>query len=691
MQVDDENATPVLAVLQAIDDDDCDDDELDQSLSGGRLRMSLANEPVHAVVGTGPSKRTEVGDQSFVGSMSQIGTVYSEYGNETSGRALVNWLQSRETGLVKRLGVVLAPVTLVTVACLCFVVASQVSTHSSSEDTDLYVTDAYQLHQHLHEIQTFLIANESWGAPLLPDHPVVVGHKRILPLADPPRLALKAEELLAMLQDSIPTSELVLSYGLTVSAMIGRTSRRVSNAMEHFPMSSEQAIPIALNSVVLCERACLLFAGASRGLKMGNIGQSVNLRMLGDNMRRGSCEISGEQPEDIAWLPNATVDQLWNLVQELMVKCSGNIDKAKEESDDRTTTATSMLITVSCGLFVAAALSVFGIRYITKVLDMQQRQLDAELTTRKEVEAAVSMFVPRPFLVLLGFKTLADVRVGHSCMNQITIVFAGVRGFSKLSAGWNSDDIFDWLNRFFGRMIPPIRRKGGFIDKYVGDTIMALFVDAADSVLAAVDMQRELTRLNAKAKVKAQQKNQRVPKVRMGIGIHTGEVCLGTLGDALRVEATIISDAVNLASRLEGLTKYYGCKVIVSETTYSDAEIILAVPMRCLGKVRPKGTTQPVSILDVYAADNPRTIRFKEDTQIDFQKALELYEKKDWAGALKLLRGIKQKQAKYRDVFDDDPPEFLDKAVDTKIEFCESYREKDVPQGWLGEDLWERK
>jgi class 3 adenylate cyclase len=145
------------------------------------------------------------------------------------------------------------------------------------------------------------------------------------------------------------------------------------------------------------------------------------------------------------------------------------------------------------------------------------------------------------------------------------------------------------LNDYLGRVSPVVRSYGGFIDKFIGDAIMAIFPDSPNNaVRAAIEMQKEVARMNERG----------TEPLQIGIGIHTGRLALGTIGERDRMEGTVISDAVNLASRLQDLTKKLQSPIILSETTYN--QISHREGMRYLGSVRVKGKSE---LTRIYAVD----------------------------------------------------------------------------------------
>ncbi len=137
------------------------------------------------------------------------------------------------------------------------------------------------------------------------------------------------------------------------------------------------------------------------------------------------------------------------------------------------------------------------------------------------------------------------------------MLFADIRNFTTLSEKMSPEETFRFLNACLSRIGPHIRANRGFVDKYIGDAIMALFPESpADAVRAALAMQREVQAYNAKTQGKT--------PLAIGLGIHVGQVMMGTIGEEQRFEATVISDAVNLTARIETLTKQLGCSIFWS-------------------------------------------------------------------------------------------------------------------------------
>ena len=177
---------------------------------------------------------------------------------------------------------------------------------------------------------------------------------------------------------------------------------------------------------------------------------------------------------------------------------------------------------------------------------------------------------------------------------QVTVLFSDIRNFTTLCEQLPATRVVSLLNRYLSRMSEVIEAEGGVVDKYIGDAVMALFgapvarVDAATAaVRAAIAMQDALRELHALHDAEA------LPRLATGIGIHTGGVVAGNLGSTHRMNYTVIGDAVNLASRLQGLTREYDSTIIVSAATAAAAP---GFAYQSLGEVRVKGKSEVVTI-----------------------------------------------------------------------------------------------
>ena len=246
-------------------------------------------------------------------------------------------------------------------------------------------------------------------------------------------------------------------------------------------------------------------------------------------------------------------------------------------------------------------------------LNQHQQQLS-------QLNQAYERFVPRQFLQLLHKRSILDVKLGDGVKREMSILFCDIRSFTNLSESMTPEDNFRFINAYLCRMEPAILDNGGFIDKYLGDAIMALFGrNADDAVKAAIAMLDTLNRYN-----QTRQHPER-PPVKIGIGINTGDLMLGTVGGQTRMDGTVISDAVNLASRLEGLTKNYGVSLLISDRTFLAMKNQSDYHLRLIDRVQVKGKSEMVSVFEVFDADPPHLRDGKLATKTIFEQGLVLY------------------------------------------------------------------
>jgi class 3 adenylate cyclase/HAMP domain-containing protein len=205
-------------------------------------------------------------------------------------------------------------------------------------------------------------------------------------------------------------------------------------------------------------------------------------------------------------------------------------------------------------------------------------------------------FVPNKFISAIAPQGVENIEVGVALMRTMTILFCDIRGYTSMSEAMAPIEIFTFLNDYLACMAKAIDQGGGFIDKYIGDAIMALFDDAAtDGALkAAILMHQALDKFNYERSQKG------LPKIAIGIGIHRGEVVMGTVGFTSRIESTVIGDAVNVASRIEGLTKQYNCEVLLTESVVNSLSYPEACSLRLVDKaVKVKGKDEAIAIYEL--------------------------------------------------------------------------------------------
>lgn len=305
--------------------------------------------------------------------------------------------------------------------------------------------------------------------------------------------------------------------------------------------------------------------------------------------------------------------------------------------------------------------------YLTKPFD--KNELLARVKTHlrlAKINMAYGRFVPHEFLRFLNKESIVDVQLGDQSQYEMTILFSDIRSFTDLSEEMTPQENFNFLNAYLGRVSPIIRQYNGFIDKYIGDTVMGLFPERAEDALqAAIAMRRELARYNA-----SRLKLNRKP-INIGAGIHRGLLTLGTIGEAKRMEGTVISDAVNLAFRLEGLTKLYGASILVSEHALYALDHPDRYRFRFLDRVKVKGKKEPVSIFEILDAEPEPVLAAKLQTGEDFERGLLHYHSQEFTTARQY----------FKQVLHHNP---ADKAAQLYLQRITHFLEYGAPPDWQG-------
>lgn len=291
----------------------------------------------------------------------------------------------------------------------------------------------------------------------------------------------------------------------------------------------------------------------------------------------------------------------------------------------------------------------------------QSEELGIDLT---ETNIAYSRFVPKTFLDHLGHSDIKQIKLGDQVQKEMTILFSDIRSFTTLSENMTPQDNFNFLNSYLKRMSPIIRNNEGFIDKYIGDAIMALFPRSGeDGLRAAIGIIAELQEYN-----KHRIENNSEP-VNIGIGVHTGSLILGTIGSDDRMDGTVISDSVNLASRIEGLTKFYGTNIIVSEATLKTVLNTSDYVFRMLDRVIVQGKSDSVAVFEVFNGLPQKQIELRNKTKNLFEQGIRLYS----------TREFQQAKEKFEQVCFMDSS---DNAAKIYCERCNYYIQHGVPESW---------
>ena len=260
-----------------------------------------------------------------------------------------------------------------------------------------------------------------------------------------------------------------------------------------------------------------------------------------------------------------------------------------------------------------------------------------EARGRRQITGLFGQYVPPELVDEMSKDPEKFSMEGES--REMTVLFTDVRGFTTISEGLDPKALSLLMNEFLTPLTELIYKHRGTIDKYMGDCIMAFWgaplADASharNAVLAGLEMQRTLKSLQPQFQAR------NWPEIRIGVGLNTGRMSVGNMGSRIRLAYTVMGDAVNLASRLEGITKEYGADIIVGEDTKNAVPEVL---FRETDRVRVKGKETAVAIFEPLGLESevPQALRDQVDL---FHGVLALYRKQEWDMAEQRLHDLKK-------------------------------------------------
>ncbi|HOT58848.1 MAG TPA: adenylate/guanylate cyclase domain-containing protein [Spirochaetales bacterium] len=239
------------------------------------------------------------------------------------------------------------------------------------------------------------------------------------------------------------------------------------------------------------------------------------------------------------------------------------------------------------------------------------------------------------FLKELDVSNINELKIGDRVKKEVTIFFSDLRSFTELSEQLSPEQNFAFINSYLSRMVPLVTQNKGFIDKYLGDGIMAVFPEnnGADNALkTAVEMLEKIQEYNR------HRANSGYKPVSLGVGINTGNIIMGVIGTDERYEATVISDAVNLASRLQSISKAFNIGIVISESTFLQISDLVSYRYRFIGKVRVKGKSIPISVFEIFNGLPDEILEKKLKVNTVFEQGMIAYYQKAYAHAVSLFK-----------------------------------------------------
>ncbi|MFT6269785.1 MAG: adenylate cyclase [Alphaproteobacteria bacterium] len=267
------------------------------------------------------------------------------------------------------------------------------------------------------------------------------------------------------------------------------------------------------------------------------------------------------------------------------------------------------------------------------------RAMLAKADEAKQLHQTFQKFVPRQFVEHFAKGGIDSLTLGYADEDDVAIMFCDIRGFTRLSEEMSPQQLMNFLNAYFMRMNAPIHDNFGFIDKFIGDAIMALFDHpngqisdkAADSVRAALDLQKALKLYNH------HRAKSGYGGVKNGIGLHVGPVVVGTVGSDDRMDTTVIGHTVNVAQRIESLTNYFGVEILASKELVCAAGEEMEFASRTLDKVVLKGKSTSIEIIEIYEHLSEERINARNASKNLMSEAISMRNTGDFKGALNLF------------------------------------------------------
>ena len=251
------------------------------------------------------------------------------------------------------------------------------------------------------------------------------------------------------------------------------------------------------------------------------------------------------------------------------------------------------------------------------------------------INKVTNRFVPTEFLHSIGKSSIMDVKLGDYANLNVTVFFSDIRKYTKISESMTPEENFRFIQAYVRRMGPIIHQHSGFINQYMGDAIMAIFPEQTHhSLNAAIFMQKKISEYNTERIKKGRE------PIMAGMGLHYGSLTMGIIGDENRSEPSTIADTVNIAARIEQLTKYYGANILLSENSYQNLPEAHRYHIRYLGKVQVKGKKESLKVYECFDGDDDVMIKLKRDTLTDFDIGLKNFYNKDFPEAAVTFKKI---------------------------------------------------
>ena len=261
-----------------------------------------------------------------------------------------------------------------------------------------------------------------------------------------------------------------------------------------------------------------------------------------------------------------------------------------------------------------------------------------DITDLVNFNIAASRFVPSEWLEFLDKETIADLSLGDHFSRTMSVMFSDIRSFTDMSEDMSPRENFEFVNEYLRRVSPLITSNSGMIVKFLGDGIMSVFPHTPeDGINSGIATLREVQQYNQF------RESRSLKEIEVGIGLNTGPMMVGMVGYDKRIQGDAFSDAVNLTSRIESLTKVYGVSFLITDETRANLSTPDSYDIRFVDRVRVKGKRQSLDLFEVFSADSPLQLDLKRETAEIYQSAVDSYYHGEYKIAQSCLFSVLQK------------------------------------------------
>ena len=291
-------------------------------------------------------------------------------------------------------------------------------------------------------------------------------------------------------------------------------------------------------------------------------------------------------------------------------------------------------------------------------------QLQSMFIQKDRNERFYYKFVPEQFRELLHKESFTDLELGDAESTDLTVLFCDIRSFSLNSEMMTAKENFEFVNVIYGIAGPIVREHGGFVDKYIGDAVMALFQNADDAIAAGKELYSRIVLDKSTAE------RLGMSAINIGVGIHSGMARIGIVGENERMSGTVISNTVNISSRLESLTKQYHTAMIITKETLDRMTDPDSLQTRYLGMVQVAGVNEVKAIYEVLDALDPERREERIRTRDDFKEGVRLFHLKEPEKSIEYFERVRESSKN-------------DPVVDIYIEYIEEFIESGHKENYV--------